>query len=273
MCPAAQEEARSLQVFLSVAPRDVRAALQYHNRLAHVAYRIGENARLLRQNLLQCRGGLLSLSDCQCPPIPRPEPLCREILQECNLRGYGGVLADFEGQASPEKLALLERLCAALSRSGRRLFLPEALASQVPGSTAVICTAISGGTLQQRLEEAVRRFGRSQTALDVERLAMDFSLPAPSGSGVPLEPEALASLLRERDPATFYSRDLCARYFTYAQDGRTHFVLFDDAETIRQKLRIGREMGLCAAFLMYPEVKDLLPAIFPRPPGADKARG
>ena len=49
MCLRAQEEARSLQVFLSVAPRDVRAALQYHNRLAHVAYRIGEESRLLRQ--------------------------------------------------------------------------------------------------------------------------------------------------------------------------------------------------------------------------------
>ena len=72
-----------MQVFLSVAPRDVRAALQYHNRLAHVAYRIGEDSRLLRQNLLQCRGGLLSLSDCRCPPIQRPEALCRELVREC----------------------------------------------------------------------------------------------------------------------------------------------------------------------------------------------
>ena len=253
-----------MQVFLSVAPRDVRAALQYHNRLAHVAYRIGEDSRLLRQNLLQCRGGLLSLSDCRCPPIQRPEALCRELVRECNLRGYAGILADFEGQAAADRLAFLEKLRAAMARSGRRLYLPERYALQVPGSTAVICTALSGGTFQQRLEEAVRRFGRSQTALDVERLAMDFSLPAPSGSGTPLSQEALQTLLRELSPATFYSRDLCARYFTYAREERTHFVLYDDAETLRQKLRAGREMGLCAAFLMYPEVADLLPALFGR---------
>ena len=100
--------------------------------------------------------------------------------------------------------------------------------------------------------------------MDVERLAMDFSLPAPSGSGTPLSQEALQTLLRELSPATFYSRDLCTRYFTYAREERTHFVLYDDAETLRQKLRAGREMGLCAAFLMYPEVADLLPALFGR---------
>ena len=253
-----------MQVFLSVAPRDARAALQFHNRLAHVAYRIGEQSRLLRQNLLQSRGGILSLSDYRCPPIEKPEALCREILQECNLRSYGGVLADFEGEARQDRLAFLEKLCAALRRSSRRLFLPERYALQVPGATAVICTALSGGTFQQRLEEAVQRFGRGQVALDVQRLAMDFRLPAPSGSGTPLEQDALQALLNELSPATFYSRDLCARYFTYTRDSATHFVLYDDAETIRQKIRTGHELGLCAAFLMYPEVKDLLPALFPR---------
>ena len=264
MCPRAQEEAHNLQVFLAVAPREVRAALQFHNRLAHVAYRVGEESRLLRQNLPACRGGLLSLSDYRCPPIERPEALCREIAQECSLRGFGGVLADFEQTPTRDQLTFLEKLCAAMAKSGRRLFLPEALALRVPGAVAVICTAVSGGSFQQRLEDAVRRFGPGQAALDVERLAMDFRLPAPSGSGKPLEQNTLQALLRELSPATFYSRDLCARYFTYTRDGATHFVLYDDAETIRQKIRTGRDMGLCAAFLMYPETVDLLPALFGR---------
>src|SRR5699024_3899861 len=116
--------------------------------------------------------------------------------------------ADFEAPSSPDRLAFLEKLCAAMNRTGRRLYLPEIYAQQVPGSTAVICTALSGGTFQQRLEEAVRRFGRAQTALDVERLAMDFSLPAPSGSGTPLSPEDLQAMLQDPDCTTFYSRDL-----------------------------------------------------------------
>ena len=35
-------------------------------------------------------------------------------------------------------------------------------------------------------------------------------------------------------------------------------------QIIFQKIRTGRDMGLCAAFLMYPETADLLPALFGR---------
>lgn len=249
-----------MQVYLCVTPRDARAAMKYHNRLAHVAYRIGEGSQLLRQNLLQLRGGILSLSDLNCPAITKPDALCREIRQECGLRGYVGVLADFEEGITPDRIAFLEKLSAILRQCKRRLFIPEAYATQVSGATAVICTAVSGGSFRQRLEESIRRFG--QVALDVERLTMDFTLPAPSGTGVPMAPDDLTHLIEERDAATFYSRDLCARYFTCVQDGTTHFFLYDDGETIRQKIRTGNEMGCCAAFLMYPEVKDLLPTLF-----------
>ena len=35
-------------------------------------------------------------------------------------------------------------------------------------------------------------------------------------------------------PSVFFSHELCAKYFTYQRDGRAHFVLFDDADTIRR---------------------------------------
>ena len=68
---------------------------------------------------------------------------------------------------------------------------------------------------------------------------------------------------RER-PSVFFSQDLCARYFTYSREGETHFVLFDDADTLSQKLRIGNAMGFSAAFLMWPEVKDVAGKLFPQ---------
>ena len=97
----------------------------------------------------------------------------------------------------------------------------------------------------------------------VERLRMDFSLPAESGQGRPLTPQEFQALLEREAPAVFFSQDLCARYFTYTREGETHFVLFDDADTLQQKLRLGSRMGFAAAFLMYPEVQDLLPQLFP----------
>jgi len=91
---------------------------------------------------------------------------------------------------------------------------------------------------------------------------MEFSLPEPSGEGRPLTWEALRQLMAEEAPAVFFSGDLCARYFTYTRGGQTRFVLFDDAETLAQKLRLGGALGYRTAFLVYPEVADLLPELF-----------
>ena len=95
--------------------------------------------------------------------------------------------------------------------------------------------------------------------------------PLPDGTGQAVWPwmssgcgwTSSSRLLDRESPSVFFSQDLCARYFTYARDGETHFVLFDDADTLSQKLRTGGNMGFAAAFLMYPEVQDLLPKLFP----------
>ena len=254
-----------MQVYLSVTPQFCREGMKYRARLAHVAYRIGPDSHLLRQNLLiQTRGGLLSLSDEGCPPIQHPDVLCRELWQECGLRGYSGVLADFEAEITPDRMAFLRQLNSLLDRYNRRLFLPEALAVRVPASTAVVCTALSGGIFTRRMEEAARRFGPGRTAMDIQRLMMDFPLPCPSGTGAPLTLQQLEQLRREILPTPFYSRELCAKYFTYTRGGQSHFVVFDDGDTLREKLRTGNSLGLHAAFLMYPEVCDLLPDLLPR---------
>ena len=86
-----------MQIYLAVTPEASQEAQAHCRNLAHVAYRIGPESHLLRQNLLmQTRGGLMSLSDREAPPISRPEILCREIWQECAARSYAGILADFE---------------------------------------------------------------------------------------------------------------------------------------------------------------------------------
>ena len=91
---------------------------------------------------------------------------------------------------------------------------------------------------------------------------MDFRLPARSGEGDPLSGEALAELMEREKPAVFFSQDLCARYFTYSREGDAHFVLFDDADTLNQKLRLGAAMGFHAAFFMWPEVRDVASRLF-----------
>ena len=248
-----------MQVYLAVTPAELPEASSCCRTFAHVAYRIGEGSTLLRQSLLlQVRGGLLAFNDRDAPLIGEPEKLCAAVLRECSRRGYGGVLLDFEEPPRRDRLAFAKQLGQALSAGKRTLYVPESYAQAAPPAIVLVCTALSGGTLTQRLQEAAaQQGGTSRLALDVQRLRMDFRLPARTGEGRPLTRAEFQALLDREHPAVFFSQDLCARYFTYTREGGTHFVLFDDAGTLKQKLKIGGSIGFSAAFFMWPEVRDI----------------
>lgn len=257
-----------MQVYLAVTPGQLQEAARHCRNLAHVAYRVGEDSVLLRQSvLLQARGGLLAVTDQEAPPIDDPEKLSAAAVRECGRRGYTGVLLDFQSR-SPDRLAFARQLAAVLAQTRRTLYVPEEYGPAVPGAVALICTALSGGDFAQRLREAASAAdGAGKLALDVQRLRMDFTLPARTGEGRPLTAEEFQALTEREAPAVFFSQELCARYFTYTHEGQTHFVLFDDAGTIRKKLQTGAALGYAAAFLMFPEVRDLLDDLFPLRPG------
>ena len=79
--------------------------------------------------------------------------------------------------------------------------------------------------------------------------------------------EDLQTLIQQKSPAIFFSQDLCARYFTYSQDGETHFVLFDDAGSIRKKLQIAAALGISRAVLALEQAEELLPGLLRPSPG------
>ena len=124
----------------------------------------------------------------------------------------------------------------------------------------LIGTGISGGSLRVLLEESVNRYGAARLALDLERVMMDFPLPCPTGCGTPLTREELLSLRQKHHSSVYFSRELMANYFTYSAERGTHFVLFDDEETLRQKVSLAQRLGIPSAFVMYPEIADLLQA-------------
>ena len=250
-----------MQLYLSVTPGEAAGLTLPSVSRAHVAYRIGPGSTLLRQNLLlQTRGGLLSLSDRNAPHIDDPKALCAAVLRECSRRSYTGVVLDLESAVRPDLLQFAQQLSPLLCSSRRTLFVPESHAAALPQATPLICTALSGGDFTERLQQAVETHRRP--ALDVQRLRMDFSLPAPSGKGEPLSAAALQTLLEELHPSVFFSSALCTRYFTYTRQGTAHFVLFDDADTLRRKLRLGAQLGCCAAFFQWPEVCDIAEQLF-----------
>ena len=273
-----------MRIYFSVTAEDYPACANIGKRFAFVAYRIGEKSELLRRNLpLQTRGGLLSLSDRDAPPVENPAELCGAVVRECSRRGFTGVVLDFEGKGErvsaaewrEDNTSSAERrkdLCALaglldrrLRETGRTLYIPQLYANAAPDAVMLICTAVSGGNFREYLEEEIGRRGAGRCALDIQRLRMDFTLPAPMGEGKALSAAEFAALSEGK--AVFFSPDLCARYFTAtrfheakngrAQSGEAHFILFDDADTLNQKIRIGEELGLGTAFFQWPEVEDL----------------
>mgnify|MGYP003227371686 CR=1 FL=1 len=212
-----------------------------------MAYAVGQGGCLTRCDATAFpRGGLMGLSDRCTGAIPRIDTLCRTIVAECVKRGFQGVLADFETNPYSDRLSFLSRLSARLSARGMALYCPLSLPAE--GAALLVGTGLC-------------RYGAERLALDLERVMMDFPLPCPSGCGTPLTREELLALREKHPSSVYFSRELMAKYFTYSAGNGTHFVLFDDAETLRQKVRLAQGLGIQTAFLIFPEISDLLPEL------------
>lgn len=250
-----------MQIYLAVTPDKLGDALRCTDRIAHVAYRIGDGGELTRSELPpKVRGGIMVLGDNGCGAISDGAALCESVWRECLQRGFCAVMADFESLPTPDGVDFLRRLSDVLRRNGRGLYVPECYGEEVRQAAVLICTSISGGTLRERLEEARCRFG-DRLALDLQRLRMEFPLPCPKGEGCTLDRAALDEFLAG-GVQVFCSEDLCAKYFTRSCDCALRLVLFDDAETLTKKVNLARQMGIRTAFVMYPEVEDILGGLF-----------
>lgn len=247
-----------MDVYLAADSGRLRQAMACTTQLAHMSYRMGPEGTLLSSPLpAGLRGGLLMLSDEGGRYPTQAEGPCRALAQECQRRHYAGVVLD---AAPPE--GFCRALDEALARQGRKLFLPESVAPFAPHGIALLCTALTSGDLEQHLSDAAGRWGPERLALDLQRMMIDYPLSGP-GSGVPLTIGQLHQLAQGR--ATYFSRPLCARYFTYRSDGGgTRFVLFDDLQTLQAKMEAAERLGIRQGFFMLPEVEDLTGGLFPQ---------
>lgn len=250
-----------MRFVLAAAPQDLPCLHPFRHTLALVAYAVDEGGELMRSDALGAgmRGGLMGLMF-HTRRFPRPDGLCRAILQECRARNFEGVLADFEGERTAQSVFFFDTLGAQLAREGRRLFLP--LSQAVPSAQLLVGTAVSGGTLEQHLSACIERFGVRRLSLDCQRLLMDFALPCRRGEGKPLTLREIEQLRLRVGSPVFFSGELCCNYFSYCENGRAHFVAFDTADTIRRKLALAEQLGISTAFFMLPEIRDLTAELF-----------
>jgi len=232
--------------------------------VGHMAYRVGRGPHLFRSGIpVPLRGGLMVVDIGNFDGRGEPGILCQEILQECTARGFGGVICDFEGRPIPLLERALSQLDAMLARKGLTLHVPEHYGHCVQRGRVLISSALSGGSLSQRLKDSSDRFGGpDRITLAIRRVAENFFLPSPTGSGRPMTRAELANDLETRTPSVFFSNELCARYYTYmSRENGAHFVLFDDAMSIQKKLQIAQSLGINRAVAALAEIDDLLPEL------------
>ena len=124
-----------------------------------------------------------------------------------------------------------------------------------------VSTALSGGSLTAYFSSLQGIYGAHRVAAFLQPVSQDFTLPSSSPDGKPLSAAARAALLAETGAQVFFSRELCARYFTYTdREGAAHFVLFDDADTLAAKLAQLAGCGVQTVFALYPDAAGLIPS-------------
>ena len=247
-------------IYLMTPPQQFSKAQQYGLTPAHMTYRIGGGPHLFRtQGPVAARGGIMVADHQGYDGHGNPDTLCQEIVRECAARGFSGVFFDFEGTPLPLLRRVVEHLAPIFQKRRWSLYVPESYACNSPAVKIVIPTALSGGSLKQRLSQAVQSYGADRVVLGLEWVAEDFTLPAMSGSGRHLDWEELDRLRRQRSPAVYFSDELCAHYFTYMHTGQSaHFALFDDPSSMAKKLYVASALGICEAFLPDPQREDFL---------------
>jgi hypothetical protein len=225
-------------------------------------YKIGRGYHLYRAEIQgQIRGGLMVVDTDGYTGGGPTSVLASEIMGQCRTFEFTGIVLDTLRENAPLLRSLAEHLASAAKRGGLHLYVPESLADIDDSVSVIITSAVSGGTLLQRLSDGAARYGKERLALEIERLRMDFLLPARSGCGTVLTAEELKELMEKHRARTFFSHELAANYFYYRAENNAHFVLFDNGASIRHKLSLAEKMGIETIFLYYPQVMDVLEEI------------
>ena len=236
-----------MQLMIAAAPELRQTACAARLPVANAAYRLEGGYLCALPMPRSVQGGALLLTGWD--GVWR-DTAAQGILRECRARQYGAVIVPFPDPS------LVQMLAPPLYRAGLALWVHEHCAHDAPGGRVLVCTALSGGDMEERLTRCCRAFGADRIVLDLQRLRMDFPLPCPTGEGTPLTGEQLARLRCGQQ--VFYSGELGTRYFTYRRGGETRFVLLDDGETLRRKAALGEQLGIRRSLLTLPECTDIL---------------
>lgn len=226
-------------------------AERLHLRKGRLSY-IADGSRLLSERLPTAASGDIMIVSMEHGDIH----IAPALYDECRRRGYTGVFLDLDGPPTKAGAELLGGVCESLARRVGQVYVPEVYAEFCARATPVASCAVSGGLLTEYLERLVRE--HRHLALAIPRIMADFSMPSDSPIGHQLTSRELSQLQNRFDADIYYSPQMLTNYFTYsAAPAQCRFVLFDDARSISEKIKLSKSFGISDIFLSYREIHDI----------------
>ena len=184
------------------------------------------------------------------------EHIASAIYDECRRRRYSGVFLDIDMSPDGTSQMLLDSVAEALVQKVRRVYIPEVYSRYCTCATPVASCAVSGGLLSEYLEQLVSE--HRNLALSIPVMMSDFSMPSDSPAGRTLTQAELSRLQSQFDADVYYSAQMLTNYFTYSpSQGTCRFVLFDDARSISEKIKLAKSFGITDIFLSWREISHI----------------
>ena len=253
----------TLRNYIVTYASDIRSVPSNISPCVQMIYRINESGMLQRvPGYSAPMRSIMGITDDSGLQKCDPDRLCRDIISELSRRNYAGVVLDIKfGMADLDKT---EKLCSSLSQRKITYFLPVELAQLSQDAKIIGPSSVSGGGITQLLNMVTEKYPPDRICLELVRSCNDFEMPAYKPDGNPLTKERLDELMSIYSAQGFFSSELGCKYFTYRDDGKVHFVLYDDAQTALFKIQTAQSARLYGVFLLYSEWYDSINQIFGR---------
>lgn len=177
------------------------------------------------------------------------------IYDECRKWKFRAVFLDSE--APSDELTLLAE---SLSRRRVPLYSPIEISHTLPTSRPVAELAVSGGSIAEYLEALLSH--HKNLALSLPRTSLRFDMGEDNADGFPITKKEVRRLMNIHDAKVFYSPAMMTNYFIFSPSPqKASYVLFDDARSLSEKIRLAKKQGVSDLFLTYSEIADIASAI------------
>lgn len=240
--------------FCAVLPHDPWQTLQPTPLPFWLCYQAGSGPRLYRcAPQSQISGGVLCAHDGSLDQCGDPAFFCRQVVRECQAVHALGFCANWSRPPVPPIRQLTYTLGNALASRGLTLFVTEPY-GEVCQRAKVLISCGSAVSIRERLKNACELYGPERVVMVYEQICEDHTLPTKQLHGTRLSPQRLEGLVERFSPQIHNADALFLRYFTYEWENQTHFVVFDDESTLRQKLDLAQELGLFGVLSAFQEI-------------------